>query len=53
MITPPTIMIGAVAISVQLSRTSICTCCTSLVFRVIREGAPKRATSRLENDPTR
>ena len=52
MITPPTIMIGAVTISVQLSRTSICTCCTSLVVRVIRDGAPKRATSRLENDPT-
>ena len=53
MITPPAIMIGALTISVQLSRTSICTCCTSLVFRVIRDGAPNRAISRLENDPTR
>ena len=53
MITPPTIMIGAVTIIVQESRTSICTCWTSFVFHVISEGAPKRTTSRLENDPTR
>ena len=36
--TPPTIMIGAATIRVQLISTSICTCCTSLVSRVIREG---------------
>ena len=45
MTTPPTIMIGAATISVQLSSTSICTCCTSLVFRVIKDGAPNRPTS--------
>ncbi len=51
--TPPTIMIGAATISVQLSRTSICTCWTSLVSRVISDGAPKSCTSRWENAPTR
>ncbi len=53
MITPPTIMIGAITISVHDSSTSICTCCTSLVSRVIRLGAPKSCTSRWENIPTR
>ncbi len=38
--TPPTIMIGAATIIVQVISTSICTCCTSLVLRVISEGAP-------------
>ena len=33
--------------------TSICTCCTSLVSRVIRLGAPNSWTSRWENVPTR
>ncbi len=51
--TPPTIMIGAATIIVQVISTSICTCCTSLVLRVISDGAPKWSTSRLENDPTR
>ena len=51
--TPPTIMIGAATIIVQLISTSICTCCTSLVLRVISDGAPIRCTSRLENVPTR
>ena len=50
---PPTIMIGAATISVQASSTSICTCCTSLVSRVISDGAPNCCTSRWENDPTR
>jgi hypothetical protein len=35
------------------SITSICTCCTSLVLRVIRDGAPNRLSSREENAKTR
>ena len=50
---PPTIMIGAITISVHDISTSICTCWTSLVSRVIRLGAPKSCTSRCENVPTR
>ena len=53
MTTPPTHMIGAATSIVQVSRTSICTCCTSLVLRVISDGAPNRLTSRAENSPTR
>ena len=51
MMMPPTHMIGAVTINVQVSRTSICTCCTSLVVRVISDGAPKCVISRAENEP--
>ena len=51
--TPPTIMIGAATIIVQVISTSICTCWTSLVLRVISDGAPIWATSRLQNVPTR
>jgi hypothetical protein len=51
MITPPTIMIGAMTIIVVVTMTSICTCWTSLVLRVISDGAPNRPTSRLENRP--
>ena len=50
---PPTIMMGAITMSVHDISTSICTCCTSLVSRVIRLGAPKSWTSRCENEPTR
>ena len=50
---PPTHMIGADTIIVQVSSTSICTCCTSLVVRVISDGAPNPVTSRDENAPTR
>jgi hypothetical protein len=53
MITPPTHMIGAMTIMVQVITTSICTCWTSFVLRVISDGAPKCAISRLENSPTR
>ncbi len=49
---PPTHMIGAVTIIVQVISTSICTCCTSLVVRVISDGAPKAPTSRAENAVT-
>jgi hypothetical protein len=51
--TPPTIMIGAATIIVHVISTSIWTCCTSLVLRVISDGAPIWETSRLENEPTR
>ncbi len=50
--TPPTHMIGAVTIKVNVIRASICTCWTSLVVRVISDGAPKRPTSRAEKDCT-
>ncbi len=53
MITPPTIMIGADTAMVQAISTSICTCVTSLVPRVISEGAPNSWTSRVEKVPTR
>jgi hypothetical protein len=38
---PPTHMIGADTMSVNVMRTTIWTCCTSLVVRVISDGAPK------------
>ena len=50
---PPTHMIGAATSMVQVVRTSIWTCCTSLVLRVISDGAPNRLNSRAENSPTR
>ena len=50
---PPIIMIGAETIRVPASSTSICTCWTSLVSRVISDGAPNCCTSRAENVPTR
>ena len=53
MITPPTIMIGADTATVQAISTSICTWVTSLVLRVISDGAPNSWTSRVENVPTR
>ncbi len=53
MMTPPTIMIGADTIMVNSISTSIWICWTSLVVRVISDGAPKPLTSRLENPRTR
>jgi hypothetical protein len=50
--TPPTHMMGAAISIVHVVITSICTCCTSLVLRVIRDGAPNRAISRPEKVPT-
>ncbi len=50
---PPTHMIGAATNIPQNMSTTVWTCCTSLVVRVMRDGAPKRATSRLEKVPTR
>ena len=50
---PPTHMIGAETMSVQVISTSICTCWTSFVVRVMSDGAPKCVTSRAEKLPTR
>ena len=50
---PPTHMIGADTISVNVISTSIWTCWTSLVVRVISDGAPNWPTSRAEKDCTR
>ena len=52
-ITPPTIVKGAATRSVQVIRTRICTCVTSLVILVISEGAPWAATSWAEKSVTR
>ena len=52
-ITPPTIVIGAATSSVHDIRTRICTCVTSLVMRVISDGAPSAATSWAEKSVTR
>ena len=48
--TPPTNVIGAATSRVHVISTSICTCWTSLVIRVISDGAPNAPTSRAEND---
>lgn len=50
---PPTHMIGADTSRVNVISASICTCWTSLVVRVISDGAPKWPISRAENDCTR
>ena len=42
---PPMAVIGAATSSVHVIKTSICTCWTSLVIRVISDGAPKKPTS--------
>ena len=52
MITPTTIVIGAAIAIVHAITTSICTCCTSLVMRVISDGAPNVPTSRAEKSVT-
>src|ERR1035437_6945682 len=41
MITPPTIMIGAMIMMLNAMTRTIWTCCTSLVLRVINDGVPK------------
>ncbi|MNI86921.1 hypothetical protein D3C73_1440610 [compost metagenome] len=43
---------GAATMSVQDMSTSCCTCWTSLVDRVIKDGAPNLVTSCSENSPT-
>ena len=52
-ITPTTIVIGAVIAIVHAMTTSICTCCTSFVMRVMSDGAPKNPVSRAEKSVTR
>ena len=49
---PPIDMIGAVISIVQVNCTSSWTCWTSLVVRVSRDGAPKRAVSAAEKPVT-
>ena len=51
--TPPIASIGAETMSVADTCTSICTCCTSFVLRVMSDGAPYWPTSRCENATTR
>ena len=48
MMTAPTMVNGAPRIMMQVMRMSCWTCCTSLVVRVMSEGAPKWSTSWLE-----
>ncbi len=48
MITPPIIVSGAAISMVQPMTTSIWTCCTSLVMRVMSDGGPNWLTSRAE-----
>ena len=47
------IVIGAATNSVHDISTRICTCVTSLVMRVMSDGAPKWATSWAEKSVTR
>ena len=49
---PPIAVMGAAMSSVQVMKTIIWTCCTSLVIRVISDDAPSWLTSRLENPVT-
>ena len=53
MMTPPMAIIGAMSTTLSIISTTICTCCTSLVVRVMSDGAPKRLTSACENFWTR
>jgi len=53
MITPPTAMMGALTIIVRAICKKSWICCTSLVFRVISDGVPKRWISRAEKLWTR
>ena len=52
MMVPPIAVIGAAISKVHVINTIICTCCTSLVMRVMSDGAPIAPTSRAENAPT-
>ena len=45
MMIPPTIRIGAEIMSVRAMNTTVCTCCTSFVLRVISDGGPNLLTS--------
>ncbi len=53
MMMPPMAVIGARIIMLSPMTTSCCTCCTSLVLRVMSDGVPKKLTSVCENASTR
>ncbi len=53
MITPPMAIIGAWSTTLSIMSSTIWTCCTSLVVRVMSDGAPKRFTSACEKRCTR
>ncbi len=53
MMTPPIASSGALTSMVAPIIASICTCCTSLVLRVMREPAPNCDSSRSEKPLTR
>ena len=53
MTTPTTIMMGAPMRTARVMKTSICTCWTSFVVRVMRDGAPNWLTSRAEKSRVR
>ena len=48
MTTPPTARIGAMIIMLRPIRTTIWTCWTSFVLRVMSDGVPKRLSSACE-----
>ena len=52
MMIPPTMRIGAETITVRPMNTTVWTCWTSLVLRVMSDGAPKWLTSTWENVST-
>ena len=53
MMRPPMAISGAMTTTLSTMSTTICTCCTSLVVRVMSEGVPKRLTSACEKPCTR
>ncbi|MNW56401.1 hypothetical protein D3C74_341130 [compost metagenome] len=53
MMTPPTSMMGAMTMMVKPMSTTIWTCWTSFVVRVMSDGAPSTPISCAENDWTR
>ena len=53
MMMPPIAIIGAMRTTLSIISTTICTCCTSLVVRVMSDGAPNRLTSACEKPWTR
>ncbi len=52
MMIPPTMRIGAETMIVRPMKTTVWTCWTSLVLRVMSDGAPIRLTSTCENVST-
>ena len=52
MITPPTAVIGARIMMFSAMTSSIWTCCTSFVLRVMRDGVPNWFVSAWENAST-